>query len=105
MEGAMIKEDVLHIETQIRELRGALKSLANGEDFEKFIVTICHPGWTTPAEFTLVSGIVDSMVQQAKTMLGLKQALFTGAKAIELNQPEPPSLRALAQELMSHTLP
>jgi hypothetical protein len=65
-----------------------------------------HPRWTTPAEFTLVNGVVDSMVQQAKTMLGLKQALFTGAEAIELNpQPEPPSPRALAQELMSHTLP
>ena len=102
----MIREDLLHIETQIRELRSTLNSLADGEGFEKFIVTVCRPGWTTPAEFTLVNGIVESMVQQAKTMLGLKQTLFTGAEAIEQRpQPEPPSSRALAQELMSHTLP
>ena len=102
----MIKEDLLHVETQIRELRATLKSLADDEGFEKFIGTIYHARWTTPGEFTLVNGVVDSMVQQAKTMLGLKQALFTGAEAIELNpHPEPPSPRALAQELMSHTLP
>ena len=87
----MNKHELTHLETKIMELHATLKNLADGGSFEEFVRIIHKPGWTTVAEAILFIGVVDSMVEQAKAVLGLKQVLLTAAEKVELNpQPLPP---------------
>jgi hypothetical protein len=78
----MDKHDVTHLQTQIKELGGCLSSLADDRDFQELITIIHRPGWTTVAEHLLVTGVVDSMLAQAKTLVGLKQVLVNGSRAV-----------------------
>jgi len=78
----MDKHDVTHLQTQIKELGGYLSSLADDRDFQELITIIHRPGWTTVAEHLLVTGVVDSMLAQAKTRVGLKQVLVNGSRAV-----------------------
>jgi hypothetical protein len=87
----MEKRDLAQLESKIKELRAELTRLADGSGFEEFITVIHKPGFTSVAEHVLLRGVVDSMHEQAKTLLGLKQVLLTGAAKVELNpQPLPP---------------
>ena len=78
----MDKHDVTHLETQIKQLGRCFSSLADDRDFQELITIIHRPGWTTVAEHLLVTGVVDSMLAQAKTLVGLKQALLNGSRAV-----------------------
>jgi hypothetical protein len=78
----MDKHDLTRLEGQIKELGGTLISLADDRDFQEFITIIHRPGWTTVAEYSFVTGVVDSMLAQAKTLVGLKQVLVNGSRAV-----------------------
>lgn len=87
----MERNDIAYLETQIKELRGDLAKLADDKNLQQFLVTIHHPGFTTPAEFLLFRGVVDSMLAQTKAISSLKQVLTSAAAKVELNpQPLPP---------------
>jgi hypothetical protein len=87
----MEKHELTHLETLTKELHSSLKALAGDKDLENFLVTIRHPGFTTPAEFALFRGIVDGMLAQTKTISSLKQVMVSAAAKVELNpQPLPP---------------
>jgi hypothetical protein len=87
----MKKAELTHLETKIKELRTTLTNVADGKDFEEFVRIIHKPGFTTVAEAALLNGVVDSMMEQAKAVSGLKRVLLTGAEKVELNpQPLPP---------------
>jgi hypothetical protein len=76
-------------------LRGNLAKLADDNDLQQFLVTIHHPGFTTPAEFVLFRGVVDSLLAQTKTLSSLRQVLTSAAAKVELNpQPLPPKQAA-----------
>jgi hypothetical protein len=64
----MEKHDLTHLETKIKELRANLTSLTDGRGFEEFITIIHKPGFTSVAEHSLLRGVVDSMLEQAKTL-------------------------------------
>jgi hypothetical protein len=74
----MEKHDVNYLETQVKELRGNLATLADDKDLQHFLITIRHPGFTTVAEFLLFRGVVDSMLAQTKTFStrGLRSQVF-----------------------------
>lgn len=78
------KHDVDRLETQVRELSRSLASLATEQEFKEFILSIRRPGYTTPAEFRLVAGIVASMQAQVQVLGELKQTLFEGDREITL---------------------
>jgi len=85
------KHDIPSLERRIKNLSTQLKHLANDTDFEELVVTIHKPGFTTPAEYLLMSGIVDAMPEYTKVMVSFKQMLIDGSRAVELNpQPLPP---------------
>jgi hypothetical protein len=87
----MQKKELERIEMGIKELTQNLSRLADEKSFETFIKIIHKPGWTTLAETAFVLGMVDSMLAQSKALIGLKQALLSGAESVELNpQPLPP---------------
>ena len=41
-----------------------------------------RPGWTTPAEFLLVSTILDSMAAHVDALAGMKAGLIKGSRAV-----------------------
>jgi len=87
----MDQQQLKHLEARVGEHLDQLTSLANKKGLEEFLTIIHRPGFTTPAESLLVSGIVDSMVGHATALLRLRQVLLDGAAKVELNpQPLPP---------------
>ena len=76
------KHDLVHLETRIKELSNNFSRLASEQEFQDFIKRIHQPGWTTPAEFTLVSGIVENMIAQTKSLANLKQTLIEGGRLV-----------------------
>jgi len=87
----MQKREISHLEARIKEMREDLTSLADGAPFQEFLKIIHHPGFTTPAEILLFTGIVDSMRAQAGALLALKRAMVSAAAKVEINpQPLPP---------------
>jgi hypothetical protein len=85
------KKQASHIEAQLKELHSSFQQLSGGDPVENMISVIHKPGWTTIAEVTFFTAIVDSMLAHTKALSALKQALFSGAAKVELNpQPLPP---------------
>ena len=65
----MADHDMKRLEGRTRELQQSLLQLAQSKEFDELINIIWRkPGWTTPAEFTFVAGIVDSMIDQTKAL-------------------------------------
>ena len=69
----MNKRQLERMETQIKELRTTLKSLAEDKVFDELSRIIRRPGFTRPAEAAFLVGLLDSMLGQAKNMSRLKQ--------------------------------
>jgi hypothetical protein len=87
----MEKHDLTHLETKVKELRDTLTSAADDNGFDEFLTIIHKPGFTSVAEVALLRGVVDSMNEHSKTLLGLKHVLLNAASKVELNpQPLPP---------------
>ena len=78
----MEAKQLAQIEGQIKEICGHIANLAGPRDFEELIQIIHKPGFTTVAEGTFLAGIVDTMHAHTKTMMGLKQTLLTGCRAV-----------------------
>jgi hypothetical protein len=85
------EHNMAHLEARIKELSTQLATIANTQDLEEMIFIIHKPGWTTPAEYLLVSGLVDAMHEHTNALASLRQTLINGSRAVELNpQPIPP---------------
>jgi len=78
----MEKQSIEYLEAQVKELSRSLASLANEKDWQALIPIWRRPGWTTPAEFVLVTGVVNSIVAQTKTLINLKEVLIKGSREV-----------------------
>jgi hypothetical protein len=79
------------LEAKIKALSTHLETLSNTSDMEELFVIIHRPGWTTPAEFAMVNGIIDSIHAQAKTLTEMRKVLLSGSRAVAIQpQPLPP---------------
>jgi hypothetical protein len=76
------KYDIRKLEKKITSVSNALAKLSSAEDFRKLILEWRRPGWTTPAEFIFVSGIVDSLAAHTAALGKLKGDLIKGSKAV-----------------------
>jgi len=76
------KHDLKHLEERLELLAKGMAKLGDGKDLRELIPIIRKPGWTTPAEFLLVTGVVDSMIAHAEGLAGLKDALVKGSRAV-----------------------
>jgi hypothetical protein len=74
--------DIKQLEKKVTSISNLLAKLNSAEDFRKLILEWRRPGWTTPAEFLLVSGIVDSMAGHIQVLTKLKGDLLKGSKAV-----------------------
>ena len=78
----MPTHNIDRLETQVRELNKTLSTLTLESDLERLIKLFRRPGWTTPAEFRLITGVVEGMSAQAKSIAGMKQLLLTASTEI-----------------------
>jgi hypothetical protein len=78
----MATHDIAQLERQIQGLKRRFALLADDADLEELLRHLHGPGWTTPAEFKLVSAVVHSLDQQAKTMVQLRINLIEGSREI-----------------------
>jgi hypothetical protein len=67
---------------KISSVSDALARLGQSEDLRKLILEMRRPGFTTPAEFLLLSGIVDAMDAQVAGLTKLKGDLIKGSAAV-----------------------
>ena len=76
------KVDIKALDKKVTSVSNLLAKLNNADDFKKLIIEWRRPGWTTPAEFILVSAILDSVVAHTAALIKLKSDLMKGAKAV-----------------------
>lgn len=76
------KLDIKKLEKKVTDLSDALAHLGSRDDFKRLILILRQPGWTTPAEYTFATAIVDSMLAQASTLTRLKGQLVKGGKSV-----------------------
>ena len=89
----MPDHDIPRLLAQIEALRGQLKEVSDDADLRQLEAYIRKPphGWTTVAEFTLVSGLVQGLTAHIMALQELKRTLVQGGLAVALNpQPLPP---------------
>lgn len=78
----MPRHDMQALERELKTLRQILLDLGKPDDFEELVRIWRKPGWTTPAEFTLVAGQVDAMVGLSKQLVAMKQVLLRGSQQV-----------------------
>ena len=74
--------DVGHLGNRIRTLAANISELSRQEDFDELLDLINRPGFTRPAELTLVTGTLDSMVHLTEYMAEMKQMLLKGSREV-----------------------
>ncbi|MDQ1592824.1 MAG: hypothetical protein QOG71_3451 [Pyrinomonadaceae bacterium] len=82
----MPEHDIPGLGKKITALSKALANLNSEDDFKELIRIIRFPGWTTPAEFILVSALVDSMTAQAATLARMKTDLLKGSRKVAVGK-------------------
>jgi len=70
------------LKKQITDLSGALAHQGSCAALQELTQIIRQPGWTTPAELTFVSAILDSMRVQLLALERLNRQLLTGARRV-----------------------
>jgi hypothetical protein len=74
--------DIDKLAKDIKGLVAAIDKYAGDRRWNALLEIIYKKGWTTPAEFRLVSGIVTNMREQVRVMGKLQDTLFEGSKAV-----------------------
>ena len=76
----MAPHDISSLEKQIKALNRRLKLVAEDDELRELLRDIHGPGWTTPAEFKLVSSIVIALDAHVKAIGALKTNLLEGSR-------------------------
>jgi hypothetical protein len=71
------------LESGLKQLSDKLSSFdGHARQVDELLPVIHRPGWTTLAEVTMVSGMVESMNRHLDVLSGLHAALVQGAQAV-----------------------
>lgn len=74
--------DIDKLAKKIKGLVAAIDELAGDHRWNTLLRIIYKKGWTTPAEFRLVSGIVTNMSDQVNVLTKLQDTLVEGSQAV-----------------------
>jgi hypothetical protein len=77
-----MNHDLDKLGRQLKDLDELLGKFAAAERRRQLIKIIKVPGWTTPAEFLLVSSIVENITVQLKALESLEANLVKGAELV-----------------------
>jgi len=78
----MKAHDKPHLEARIKDLHHSIKALGDTPELEELALLIHRPGWTTPAEWLFVTGLVEALHTHVAHVINLKQMLITGGRAV-----------------------
>ncbi len=78
----MIEHDVTRLDRQARAIRKAVIGIVEDDTLAEFILHLKNPGWTTPAEFLLVAGLLDSLHATVKQVMYLNEVVLAGSREI-----------------------
>ncbi len=76
------KIDIERLDKKIDVISDLLANLSNEDDLRKLVKEWRRPGWTTPAEFLLVSAALDSFTHLAKGLVEMKGNLIEGVQTV-----------------------
>jgi hypothetical protein len=74
--------DIDKLARDIKGLVAAIDKFAGDKRWNVLLEIIYKKGWTTPAEYRLVAGIVENMQQQVRVMNKLQTTLMEGSEAV-----------------------
>jgi hypothetical protein len=78
----MPPHDIANLEKQIKALNRRIKVIAEDDELQELLRHIHGPGWTTPAEFKLVTSIVTALDAHVRAIGALKTNLIQGSRQI-----------------------
>jgi hypothetical protein len=78
----MAPHDIPRLERQIKTLNSRLKQLAADDALAELLRHIHGPGYTTPAEFRLVTAILTALEAQVDSAAALQANLLEGSRLI-----------------------
>lgn len=74
--------DIDKLAKNIKGLVAEIDKFAGDKRWNVLLEIIYKKGWTTSAEYRLVSGIVTNMAQQVEVLAKLQDTLVSGSKAV-----------------------
>ncbi|THF88669.1 hypothetical protein E7T09_05660 [Deinococcus sp. KSM4-11] len=78
----VVPHDLKGLSKDVRALNARLRDVAASDHLEELMKLIPRPGWTTPAEFELVRGIVAQMALQVSALEQAQGMLLRGANLV-----------------------
>jgi hypothetical protein len=82
VEIAALEKRIKNLINVVEAPRKRTRGLKREDDLKSLLKIIRKPGWTSIAEFRLVSTYVDHLTEQVKAVEGLKTELIKNAKLI-----------------------
>jgi hypothetical protein len=76
------RHDIQALEKKVHSLSETLKQLAQTADTESLLRHIRQPGWTTPAEFLLVTSVVETLTGTLTVAAALQKQLVQASGMI-----------------------
>jgi hypothetical protein len=70
------------LESKLKRLRRDLAVLNSARNWEVLIPIWRRPGWTTPAEFLMVNGLLDNLITQVGALAAMRDVLHKGSGAV-----------------------
>lgn len=74
--------DIERLTRDIKSLHAMQRELATSDRLERLLKIIPRPGWTTPAEFLLVSSQIQHMADVVQGLEKAQVALLRGAEMV-----------------------
>jgi hypothetical protein len=78
--------DVGRLEKDIEQVQYRLREFVDRDRFAELIPIIKKPGWTTPAEFYLVSRAIDTISRQLEIVDYISEGLVEGARMVSVEE-------------------
>jgi hypothetical protein len=78
--------DVGRLITNTEQVQARLREFVDRDRFAELIPIFKKPGWTTPAEFYLVSTTIDTISRQLEIVDYLSEGLLEGSRMVSVEE-------------------
>src|SRR5438094_1698416 len=77
-----MEHDMKNLELGIDRLHRAIAGLQGDDGLAELLKIIHRPGWTTPAEYKLVGGLVEIMETHVKALVTMRELLLGASREV-----------------------
>lgn len=78
----MPAHDTAHLEARIKHVVGLRAKLAGDPGWDELLQVIHRPGWTTPAEHTLVLAAVEHLATQLEALTTFQSTVLQAGRQV-----------------------